>query len=125
MTIQGHVICGFPSPGEENREESLDFNALLVKHKSTTFCLRAYGASMSPVILPGDILVVDRSLGTHNGDIVVAEYSGDFTVKFLIKKGQTCLLRAENKDFEDIEINESTRIFGVVTSIVRCLKWNT
>lgn len=77
---------------------------------------------MSPVIIPGDILVVDRSLGTKNGDIVVAEYNGNFTVKYLKKTKECCVLSAENSDFENINITPDTHIFGVVTSIVRTIR---
>lgn len=117
--ICGNVICGFPSPGEEYREESLDFNDYLVKHKLSTFCLRSYGDSMAPTIRENDILVVDRSLCVRNGDIVVAEYNGDFTVKYFYKKNSSCFLVPENKAYKEIEVNQNTRLFGVVTSIVR------
>ena len=121
MSIEliGDVICGFPSPGEENREDSLDFNTYLIKHRCSTFCLRAYGESMSPVIMNDDILVVDRSLGAINGDIVVAENCGDFTVKYLHKEDGKISLVPENPSFSTITATHTTRLFGVVTAIVR------
>ena len=118
----GDVVCGFPSPGEENREDSLDFNAYLVKHKACTFCLRAYGDSMYPSVKEGDVLVVDRSLACRNGDLVVAQLNGDFTVKYLRKGRNSFFLEPENKAYNSIEINADTVIFGVVTSVVRKLR---
>jgi DNA polymerase V len=43
-------------------------------------------------IQPRAKLVVDKSLITPNGDIVVAVMNGDFTVKFLMKNEFTCRL---------------------------------
>ena len=119
IRIEGDVICGFPSPGEENREDPLDFNKLLVKHSCSTFCLRSYGDSMSPFIRSNDILVVDRSLGAKNGDIVIAEFAGDFTVKYLFKENGVLFLKPENPQYETLEVSSDTRLFGVVTAIIR------
>lgn len=117
--ICGCVICGFPSPGEENREGTLDFNEYIIKHPSTTFCLRAYGQSMYPEVKEGDIVVVDRSLAVKDGDLIVAEYAGDFTLKYYKKTKTGVFLVPENPKFKAIEINNETRLFGVVTAIVR------
>lgn len=120
--ISGSVVCGFPSPGEENREDQLDFNSYLVRHACSTFCLRAYGSSMAPFICENDILVVDRSLSARSGDVVVAQCNGDFTVKYLRKTESGFLLVPENPSFDPIPVEASTRLFGVVTSVVRKLR---
>ena len=122
LKLCGNVVCGFPSPGEENREEALDFNEYLVRHKACTFCLRAYGTSMIPSVKEGDILVVDRSLAFHAGDMVVAQYNGDFTVKYLQKRDSDYFLYPENPSFKSMRVNADTVIFGVVTAIVRKLR---
>lgn len=122
INLVGNVICGFPSPGEENREDSLDLNTLLIKHKCTTFYLRAYGDSMSPTIKENDILVVDRSLAPKVGDIIVATVDGDFTAKYLKKHDNSYYLVPENKNYKEIPITDSTTCFGVITSIVRQLR---
>lgn len=71
------VRCGFPSPAADSREESLDFNTLLFKHKANTYCLRCSGDSMKlKGIFSGDILVVDRSIRAKSGDVIVAETGG-------------------------------------------------
>lgn len=116
------AVGGFSSPCEENRESSLDFNTLLVKHKSTTFCMRITGNAMSPAIIQNDIIVTDRSLGTRNGDTVVAEYNGEFIVRYFHKTNGTCILKAENQAFPDIEITSDIFIFGVVTAVVRKIR---
>lgn len=78
-------------------------------------------------ILDNDILVVDRSIRPIFGDIIVAEYDGGFTVKRLARPnapGLRAILHPENPKYPDLLIAESTEliIFGVVTSIVRCME---
>ncbi|HHT81081.1 MAG: translesion error-prone DNA polymerase V autoproteolytic subunit [Sphaerochaeta sp.] len=119
------VSCGFPSPAQDSREDSLDFNALLFKHKANTYCLRCSGDSMKMKgIFSGDILVVDRSLRAKHGDVIVAEVGGSFTVKTLLIKGGKVILHAENPDFSDIHMaqEEELVLFGVVTAVVRSLR---
>jgi DNA polymerase V len=116
------VKCGFPSPAADYKEDGLDFNELLVRNKSATYCLEVSGNSMEGKgITPGDILVVDRSLHPRSGDIIVASLEGAFTVKTLIKEGEKVILRASNLDYEDIELGREEELFcfGVV---VFCIK---
>ncbi len=119
------ISCGFPSPAQDSKEESLDFNALLFKHKANTYCLRCSGDSMKMKgIFNGDILVVDRTIRAKSGDVIVAEIGGNFTVKTLILEGGRAILHAENPDFCDIRVaqEEELTLFGVVTAVVRCLR---
>ncbi len=117
------VKCGFPSPAADYREEGLDFNELLVRNRSATYCLRVSGQSMEGKgIFPGDILVVDRSLTPRSGDVIVAAVDGNFTVKTLIRtdRGEV-VLRAAHADYEDIEFRgeEEFFCFGVVTFCIK------
>ncbi len=111
------IQAGFPSPAEDQLEETLDLNAYLVKNPPATFLLRVSGESMVDAgIFPDDMLVVDRSETPKNGDIVVAVVDGDFTVKRLVLRGKRIELRAENPDFPPIRFDEETEltIWGVV-----------
>ena len=83
--MQSCVMAGFPSPAEQYVEQALDLNELLVTHPAATFFVRAAGDSMvNAGILPGDILVVDRTLDPVNGNIVIAAVAGAVTFfKFL------------------------------------------
>jgi DNA polymerase V len=64
--------------------------------------------------------VVDKSLAAKSGKIVIAVVDGEFTVKRLNKYKGKVSLKAENPDFEDIEIQEGSEliIWGVVTSTI-------
>lgn len=123
--IENPVAAGFPSPAADYVENELDFNALLVRNPSTTFCLKVKGESMSGAgINSNDIVVVDKLLTPNTNDIVVASIDGDFTLKRLIQEQGKLLLRAENELYDDIEIQGSMElvIFGVVSAVVKLLK---
>ena len=68
----------------------------------------------------GDVLVVDKSLSPKSGKIVIAVVDGEFTVKRLHKYKGKITLKAENPEFNDIEIKGTTEliIWGVVTSVI-------
>jgi DNA polymerase V len=65
-------------------------------------------------------LLVDRSLTPKNGDIVLAELDGEFTVKFLKKNDFKCWLVPANSKYRDIEISGERvlNVWGVVTAII-------
>lgn len=119
--VLGTVVCGFPSPGEELREKPLDFNSLLLRHPSSTYCLRAAGDSMEPLIRRGDILVTDRSLRPRDGDVVVVEVDGLFTAKRLVLKDGVHLV-PDNASYPPVEATQEIVSFGVVTAVVRELR---
>lgn len=72
-------------------------------------------------IFDGDLLVVDRSLNSKSGDIVIAVVDGDLTVKYLVKQEQSVTLKAANPSFGDIEFKDGQelQVWGVVTSAIK------
>lgn len=116
-----HVQAGFPSPADDYLEETLDLGKRLIKHPTATFLVKVKGDSMvNAGIKSGNILVVDRSIKPNNGNIVVAVVNGEFTVKRLKLKGNKILLAPESDGYSPIQIeeNEDTYIWGVVTSCI-------
>ena len=73
--------------------------------------------------LEGDVLVVDRAVEASHGDIVIAELSGELTVKVLELR-PTVRLLPRNENYAPIEglSLESLTLFGVVTSVVRNIR---
>jgi len=119
--FSSRVQAGFPSPADDHLEDQLDLNKHLIHHQESTFFVRAQGESMlNAGIHPGDILIVDKSLPAKSGKIVIAVVDGEFTVKRLHKYKGNISLKAENPEFEDIEIQEGSEliIWGVVTSTI-------
>ena len=68
----------------------------------------------------GDILVVDRSLATVSGKIVIAIIHGELTVKRLMGKDSSWQLVAANALYPAVEITEESgcEVWGVVTSVI-------
>ncbi|AEG31611.1 LexA family protein [Thiomicrospira cyclica] len=118
------VIAGFPSPADDNQEETIDLNEVFVPHTKTSFVVRVQGDSMQQAgILPGDQLVIDRSITPVSGNIVIASVNGDLTLKRLIKQAGQIWLYPENPAYQPIAVAEETElvIWGVVVSVLRKL----
>ena len=116
------VSAGFPSPTDSFVETELDLNTFLVKHPSSTFCVKVKGQSMiNAGIRAGDILIVDRAANPQNNSIVIALVDGDFTVKRITKVGSDLFLMPENESYKPIQITENMKfeVWGVVTYIIK------
>lgn len=114
--------AGFPAPGDDMVEKSLNVHDYLVKHPVSTFFVRVEGDSMEGAgIFSGDILVVDRSVEAISGKIVVAAVGGGLVIKRLSKIGEKMMLMSENTAYTPIEVtgDEECFIWGVVTGSVR------
>jgi SOS-response transcriptional repressor LexA len=75
------VHAGFPNAAEDNRGRALDFNALLVRHPSSTYCFRIEGKSHEDQgIFNGDIAVIDRALTPQPQDLVLYFVDENFVI---------------------------------------------
>jgi DNA polymerase V len=115
------VQAGFPSPADDYADSSFDIAKFLINHPAATFFVRVQGESMRDAgIFSGDLLVVDRAKKANNGDVVLAFVDGEFTVKRFFKKLNQIMLRAENKNFQDIDVSKYSdfQIWGVVSFVI-------
>jgi DNA polymerase V len=122
--FESRVQAGFPSPGNDFSEGTLDLNTYLIKHKAATFFVRVTGDSMTGVgIFPDDILIVDRSLPPTSGRVIIAVLNGEMTVKRLKKRDNKVWLCSENEKYSPILISEDEdfSIWGVVTNAIHPL----
>lgn len=114
--------AGFPAPGDDMVECSLNVHDLLVQHPAATFFVRVTGDSMEGAgIFSGDYLVVDRSVEAAAGRIVVAAVNGELVVKRLARQSGQFILVSEQTGYQPIFVSESEDCFiwGVVTGSVR------
>lgn len=123
LKILGAVEAGFPSPAEEELVDTLSLDKWLIDNPSSTFMLKVTGDSMSEAgILPGDMVIVDRSLTPKNGDIVIAEVDGHWTMKYLKKEKNEVLLIPANSKYKPVKPKRELKIGGVVIAVVRKYK---
>jgi len=118
--------AGFPAPGDDQVERSLDINDLVVKNPTSTFFVQVEGDSMEGAgIFSGDVLVIDRSVEPAHGHIVVAAINGEMVVKRLYQSSPGSdpglELVSENEDYKPIRVSEDENctILGVVVGSVR------
>lgn len=120
MRLLGTVAAGFPIPSEEELADTMSLDEFLVEKPEATFLLKVSGDSMIDAgIVPGDLLIVDRSANPREGQIVVAEVDREWTVKYLRKKNGKWWLEAANASYPPIVATEELRIAAVVKGIVR------
>lgn len=119
------IAAGFPSPATDYIEKGLDLNTFLVQHKEASFFFEVVGESLIGIgILPGDVVLVDRSVSPEHGHIVLAVIDGDYTLKRLYRQRGVIELHPENPAFQPIRLVEGNElvIWGVVTAVVRKLR---
>jgi DNA polymerase V len=125
LQLAPSIKAGFPSPADDYRHDSLDFNRDLIRHPETTFYGRVDGDSMIDAgICDGDIAVIDRSVEPSDGDVVVGYVNDEFTIKFLDLKHKDegfIELRPANKDYKPIRINidDDFEVWGVVVWTIK------
>ncbi len=88
-----------------------------IRRPSATYFVRAIGDSMKDMGLhSGDLMVVDKAEKPIQGDIVIAETDGEFTVKRLQLKPRIALLPM-NPAYPTL-YPEELQIFGVVMAFI-------
>ena len=123
--IEQGISAGFPSPADDFKEIRISLDRELVKNEESTFYARVSGDSMIEAGLEdGDMLIIDRSLVPEKNKIAVCFLDGEFTVKRILKKNNTLILKAENKSYKSIEIKEENEllIWGIVTYVIKSVR---
>ena len=73
MNSVERVFSGWPSPAADYEAGALDLSTLVAPRPAATFYWRARGDALAGAgILPGALLVVDRSIEPRLGSVVVA-----------------------------------------------------
>ncbi len=120
VRVLGTVEAGFPSPAEEELVDTLSLDDLLIQNREATFLLKVSGDSMTGAgIMPGDMVIVDKGRTAKSGDIVIAQVDGEWTMKFLRKRGENVTLVPANPKYQPIKPKDELKVAGVVTAVVR------
>ncbi|MHB1316680.1 MAG: transcriptional repressor LexA [Minisyncoccota bacterium] len=120
IPILGLVEAGIPSLAEEDVLDTLSIDQYLIKHRDNTYLLEVKGDSMiDEGIKEGDLVIVERSGIAKDGDIVIAEVDGGWTMKFFMKKGNTVYLMPANKNYKPIYPEYDLKIAAIVKGVIR------
>ena len=118
VPLLGKVTAGQPILAVEEIESYIPYPTSNERSDSL-FALRVSGLSMRDAgILDGDLIVANRDLAVHSGDIVVAMIEDEATVKTLGFENGRPVLYPENPDFEPIRA-ECIDILGRVVGSFR------
>lgn len=120
VKVLGSVEAGFPTAAEEELADTMTLDEYLIKNKEATFILKVSGDSMKDAgIIQGDMVIVERNRLPKDGDIVVAEVDGGWTIKYFRKMKNEIFLEPANKKFKTIHPKEEMKIAAVVRAVIR------
>jgi repressor LexA len=120
IQMAGYVTAGLPAAVEEELADTVNLDDLLVRNKALTYMLEVDGDSMIDAhIEKGDMVLVERASGAKDGQIVIAEVDGEFTMKYFRKAGNKAWLEPANKNYKPIYPEHSLNINAVVKAVIR------
>jgi SOS regulatory protein LexA len=120
LKLAGEVCAGIPTSAEEDLRGIVSFDEYLVRHPETSFLLSVTGDSMIDAgIREKDMVIVENNREPNNGDIILAEVDGNWTMKYFCRKGKMVTLEAANPKYPPIIPQTDLRIAGVITAVIR------
>jgi len=120
LPVLGTITAGFPSPAEEELLDTITLDEYLIPNRASTFLVEVTGDSMEGAgIRAGDLVLVERGRTPKDGDIVIAQIDGAWTMKYLRKKGTRVTLEAANRKYRPITPEDELTIDAVVVAQLR------
>ena len=118
IPLLGKISAGIPLMAEENIETYIPIRKEYFP-AGEYFSLKVIGDSMiNAGIIEGDILVVRQQNYAQNGEIVVAMFEGETTVKRIFFENKMVVLQPENPKYERM-IKRYVSILGKVEGLIR------
>jgi SOS regulatory protein LexA len=120
VPMLGLVEAGFPTVAEEDLSDTVSLDEYMIENKDATYVLEVKGDSMIDAgIIEGDLVVVERNKQPREGDIVIAEVDGGWTMKYYRKKNGKVYLEPANKNYPLIHPKEALSVAAVVKGVIR------
>ena len=114
------VVAGFRVPlDNDEKAQAIDLIRMLCPHPLSSYLIRVDGDSMIDAdIHSGDILIIDKSeRNPSDRQAALCELNGEYTIKFVRRKGDQLWLIPANPNYPEIPVQEgdSFNVWGVVT----------
>ena len=120
IPMLGLVTAGLPATVDEELTDTINLDDMLVGKKELTYMLEVDGDSMIDAhIEKGDMVIVERANQAKNGEIVIAEVDGEFTMKYFYKNGNKVWLEPANKNYKPIYPEHSLNVIAVLKAVIR------
>jgi len=120
VPLLGLVEAGIPAEATEEKLDSLSLDDFLIEKKDKTYLLEVKGESMiEEHIAPGDLVIVEKTNHAKDGDIVVADVDGEWTMKYYRSRDGKVWLEPANKSFDPIYPKEYLNVAAVVRGVIR------
>ena len=119
IPIVGRVAAGSPISAVENIEKYIPTNPI---SSPVDFFLRVKGDSMKDIgIIENDLVGVKKASTAENGSVVVARLEEEVTLKRFVQENGKIKLVAENKNYNDIIIDQNSgfSLEGIAVGVVR------
>ena len=119
IPIIGRVAAGSPISAVENIEKYIPTNPI---SSPVDFFLRVKGDSMKDIgIIENDLVGVKKASTAENGSVVVARLEDEVTLKRFVQENGKIKLVAENKNYDDILIDQNSgfSLEGIAVGVVR------
>ena len=130
LPLVGAVSAGsFEILNEDDWKDNCSVSVKMLQGRPQKECvaIEVIGDSMTPYLLPGDILIVHRQTHAVNGNIVVIydPTINGYTVKKFSQNGDTVTLSPYNKDYKPMQYTNPSEqqlmIYGVCVGLERKL----
>jgi DNA polymerase V len=91
-------IEAIPNNRQDFSDEMLSLDRLVIRHREATFFWRVQGHHLQDTgVFDGDLVVVDRAILPHDGDLVVVSVAGVFLLRQYRVYDDQVLLEAEGE----------------------------
>lgn len=120
IPMLGYVKAGFPTDIAEELNDTINIDEYLISRKENSYMLTVDGDSMIDAhIADGDMVLVEKTNTAKDGQIVIANVDGEFTMKYFKKNGDKVWLEPANKNFKPIHPKMYLNIIAVVKAVIR------
>ncbi len=120
VPLLGLVEAGIPTTVDPNTLDTFNLQDFLVKDNDKTYLLEVKGDSMiEEGIMEGDMVLAVRGGTPKEGDIVIAEVDGGWTMKYLRTKNGKHYLEPANKNYKPIYPEYDLKVAAIVKGVIR------